>query len=283
MRKKDLRFTALVLLFAMMLCMSACSRNEAPETQPSASDDPMVRIYYPTETLTEDTCIRYEYEENWWEKDAFKVVEYQLIEDGEREILTERVYIGNVEVSTNMYWPEPGSYGMHYYQWDTTYRLYENGEVIYSRTDMGTNRFGHICDVATIKYDEYGRTTESRTQGFYEEGYGPMDGDPDGISESRYEYVSTESGSIGTCRTGDDYTQTYYDLRYRHIRNEYYSENELRSYSEYEYNSAGCVVKSTFCRVDDGMMTWSKFLYETVEVPLSVAEKYPMFRWEYVE
>ena len=284
MTKNHLRIMALVLVCVMFLCMTACARDNAPETQPSEPADPMVRLYFHTETLTEDSCIRYEYEENWWEKPIFKVVKYQLTADGERENLTESVYVGDVVVTTNMYWPDEGKISMHYYQWDTTYSLYENGNVVYAQTDMESNGFGHICDVESNQYDEYGRITESKIQGFYKEGCGPMDGDPDGITEYTYGYMATESGSVGTCQFWDNcYAQFYFDSNYRHWRTEYYDENEMTRYYEYEYNSAGCMVKSTYHRIDDGHTTWEKYLYESVVVPLSVAERYPAFRWEYID
>ena len=278
------KMLAMLILLAVVLNMVGCSGNEKSKNKSDEAEDPMVRLYYPTEIVTEDSCVRYEYEENWWEKAAVNVVIYQLGECWEKEILEEEMYLGHVVVSTNRFEPEPGTYGMHYYQWTTSYDIYENGRIIYSREDMGENRFGHICDIYTCQYDEYGRVAASRYQGFYEDGYGPVDGDPDGICEYIYTYVTTESGSVGTCQLEyDGYIQVYYDENYRLVRREIYEENELVCYAEYEYNSAGCEVNWALVYPESEVTSWTKNLYETVEVPLSVAEKYPMFKWEYIE
>lgn len=284
MRKKIQRLLAGMLALAAVVCMAGCAAGAPAETLPTEGKDPeaKVRLYYPTEILTEVSCLRYDYEENWWEKESFSVEEYQIREGEYREVLRKSLYIDGIKVTDNKEYPEPGEYGMSYYQWTTEYSCYENGKKVYCRVDMEEdNHFGHICDLYSWEYDEEGRLVKHEFRELYKEGHG-MEDSGDILKE--YEYVDTDSGSVGTWKGEDGHREkVYYDTEGRMIRQEWYSKKNMYYYCTYEYNSAGCLVKVTCHDQETGETRWEKYLFDTVEVTLAVAEQYPMFLWEYID
>lgn len=263
------RVCAMILALLLTLSLAACAQddpaqeNQNPVETETTQGEPMVRLYFHTEQISNNSYGKFEYEENWWEKEEFICTAYALDEDGSEISSEQRMNTKGETLAEN----------------DAYFSIIrrENGQVVYSRTEYHEDSFGCLSNTSIYQYDRYGRLTAEITEMDYE------DPERGGQSTNVYEYVETESGSVGTCGINDrTYVELIYDRNYRLVQRAFYMEGELVYRYTYEYNSAGCQTKTEMTN-PNGEVFWSKVIYDYIEVPLSVAEKYPMFKWEYIE
>lgn len=234
-----------------------------PETVPD-EEDPMVRLYYLTTITTAETCERYEYEDDWWKKTEFQVMSYITDLEGNKLAAYEASYIGNT-VMKKKTWGDTG--------YDRETVSYENGLCVYRKQEGPVSEIGYPITTTVTQYDEYGRIKYDNW--FFEFS------NRDYSAEFRfaYEVLDTEEGFVAIADFEGSRYERYYDKNYRMIEYIFASSGRLHSRERYTYNSAGCLLTSE----DEESGETVRYEYESIEVPLSVAVKYPMFKWEYID
>lgn len=285
MRKNVLRLLALLLTMVMTLSLTACDldirnldfpdwnldffdwdyQESNPQTQnsvemESTQNDPVVRLYFPTKILYYGGYASYEYEENWWEKDEFVRTICMQVLPGDERITEEHL---NTDGEIHGY--------------DNSIERYENGMIVYSYYKAAENEIGLLGALTILQYDSFGRQIMRTEEMDY------IDPEDDFSVTYPYEYTDATEGSLGVYHISEDsYTELYYDKNHRLIKEVSFRMGNLQSSTDFEYNSAGCTtsIKLTYAY---GGGYWTKTVYDYIELPLSVAQKWPMFKWEYVE
>ena len=289
MQNATLRLLALLLTLTMVLPLVACSQDtptdetrntelntqsQSTETVQQSEENPMVRMYVPVLQImswvptgydrTFTAYYRYYYPSEWFREESFSVRVYREINDGGEQLYEEQTY--GDHICTVLYYED---------NLVTEYiTLYgDDGEEIVSQGIAPSPSYLRSTSIDVYRtytqynfYDAQKRKVSTRCIWVSESG------EPD-EEIITYQIEETETGYISR-PSGEDsfgYSTFEYDRKNRPIADEAYN---------YLYNEAGALIrKYSKCSDDD----FTEIKYEVVEVPLSVARRFCMFKWEYID
>ena len=279
MRKNVLRLLALMLALTMALSLGACEQDTpAPsnqgnipqaqkpaETEPVQSE-PMVLMYIYKEEFSGDDHYQWVWDADCFSKQELRAKVYLLDSNGDKYLYAEEFY--SKDLCTQVIYQD----GI---QTTSNTARYQNGKCVYVCIEYlseSAQTDGLLLNVNEYTYDEFGRYLTWASTLEY------RDAENNDHSIVEYIYQDDGSGFLGIDANGNGLAEVFYDNQYR-LR--YFGSAE--SYrSEYTYNRAGSMLTSELFLFGKSV-SLTEYEYEAIEVPLSIAQKWPMFKWEYID
>lgn len=313
MRNATLRLLALLLTMVMTLSLTACDldirnldfpdwnldffdwdhQKSSPQTSEPAETEreqrePIVRLYLPVLILVDgDEYGRYVYSYPEEGEDSFSAKVYRINEDGTEVLIREDTYYDQTSIQRE--------YKDNGHAKETIRKFNQHGQELSIQTTsteaLRTGNDTEFCYMSStyIDYDDQGRMISQKTIWVWENGEPEEE-----ISESQIE--ETETGYIRWVELFKDcyilyeysndnllinYKQIWHDAEINILEN-YYNEAGMLNKQVYSTRTASYSSQSGY---EFGEWSSEEYIthYETIEVPLSVARRFCMFKWEYID